>query len=36
VAESLIPRHNVSLHGCQPEQAFGYFMSSMHVLSVLS
>ena len=36
VTESLIPRHHVSLHRCQLQQAVGYVLSSMHVLSVRS
>jgi hypothetical protein len=34
VAESLIARHHMRLHRCQLEQAVGYVMSSMHVLSL--
>jgi hypothetical protein len=36
VAESLIPRHHMSLHCCKLEQAVGYVMPWLHVVSLLS
>jgi hypothetical protein len=36
LTQSLIPRHHISLHCCKLEQAVGYVMPWLHVVSVLS
>jgi hypothetical protein len=36
VAQSLFPRHHMSLHRCQLDQTVGYLMSSMHALRMFS
>jgi hypothetical protein len=35
-AESLIPRYNMRLQRCELQQGFGYLMSLIHAMSVLS